>query len=112
VDKLVPPGIGLGLDYSETFEDNLKEMEIELNNNDIVALYTDGITESKNIDQEEFGDVRFEKILCENYNSHVDELSNEIMKRVTTFSENNIQHDDITLVLVKWFNNNNPPGVI
>jgi serine phosphatase RsbU (regulator of sigma subunit) len=111
VEKLVPAGIGLGLDNSDTFEDNLKEMEIELNNNDIVALYTDGITESKNIDQEEFGDIRFEKILCEHFNSDVDQLSNEIMKKVTTFSEKNIQHDDITLVLVKWFNNNNPSGV-
>ena len=112
VEKLVPPGIGLGLDHSDTFKANLKEMEIELNNNDIVALYTDGITESKNIDQEEFGDVRFEKVLCENFNADVDQLSNEIMKRVTTFSEKNIQHDDITLVLVKWFNNNNTSGVI
>ena len=111
VEKLIPAGIGLGLDFRDTFEDNIKEMEIELNNNDIVALYTDGITESQNIDQEEFGDIRFEKILCEYSNKDVDELSSEIMKKVTTFSANNIQHDDITLVLVKWFNNNNPSGV-
>lgn len=111
VEKLIPAGIGLGLDRRVIFEDNLKEMEIELNNNDIIALYTDGITEAKNIDNVEFGDIRFEKILCEYSNEDVDQLSNEIMKKVTTFSEKNIQHDDITLVLFKWFNNNNPSGV-
>ena len=43
-----------------------------------------------------------EEVLYKNSHLSVDELSNQIMRSVTTFSKNNSQHDDITLVLLKW----------
>lgn len=102
VSRIIPKGIGLGLDYSDKFENNLKELEIKLNNNDIIVLFTDGINESLNKEKEEFGYERLEKVLIENHNSTVDEISNEIMKNVSTFVQDSSQHDDITLVLLKW----------
>jgi serine phosphatase RsbU (regulator of sigma subunit) len=102
IERLIPNGIGLGLDYSNKFEDTIKEMEIKLNNNDIIALFTDGINESVNEDREEYGYHRLEEIIKNNSELAVEELSNRIMKSVTIFSRNNSQHDDITLVLFKW----------
>lgn len=102
IKRFVPRGIGLGLDYSTRFEETIKEMEIELNNHDIITLFTDGINESVNENLEEFGYERLEEIIKKNADLTVDEISNEIMKSITTFSKNSSQHDDITLVLIKW----------
>lgn len=106
LEKLKPGGIGLGLDYSGNFENNIEEIEIKLKENDILVLYTDGIPESKNALMEDFGEDRFEKIVLQNSKENVDELSNQILKEVTVFSQGNPQHDDITLVIFKWKNKN------
>ena len=106
VKRLQPAGIGLGLDYSNGFANTLKEMQIELQNNDIIAFYSDGIPEAKNSKDEDFGYERFENIILHNRNKTLDEISNAIMKEVTLFTKDHSQHDDITLVLFKWISNN------
>lgn len=106
INRLQPPGIGLGLDYSNGFANTLKEMQIELKNNDIIAIYSDGIPEAKNSKDEDFGYERFENIILHNRNKNLDEISNHIMKEVTLFTKDHSQHDDITLVLFKWVINN------
>jgi len=112
VEHLTPPGLGLGLDHGEKFSRIIKEMEIQLDNNDILTLYTDGIPESQNSSLEEFGYKRLEKILIENCYKEVNDISNEIMKAVTIFSQDNSQHDDITLVIFKWKFNNKKSGEV
>ena len=103
-----PGGIGLGLDHTGNFVNSLEEVEIKLKENDILVLFTDGITESKNSKLEDFGIERFERIILKNGNVNLDDLARAIMKEVTTFSQGNPQHDDITLVIFKWkFKNNN-----
>ena len=106
IQKIQPPGIGLGLDYGISFENSLKEMEISLNYNDILVLYSDGIPESKNSNFEDFGYERIEKIVSDSCHLSASEISNKIMTELTTFSLDNSQHDDITLVILKRLNNN------
>ena len=105
ISKIIPNGIGLGIEKSDVFDNNLKEFEIELENDDVITLFTDGISEAKNKDLEEFGYSRLEKIIIEGSSLNVDELSRNIMKEVSIFSTEYQQHDDITLVLFKWKNN-------
>ncbi len=111
VERLIPSGIGLGLDFGSSFVNNLKEMEINLKNNDILVFYSDGITESKDSNMEDFGYERLEKIVHNNKEKEVDLIANEIMHELTLFSKDNSQHDDITLVIFKWSFNNNLAGV-
>jgi len=107
VEQIRPDGMGLGLDFTENFNCSLQETEIKLKENDILLLFTDGITEAKNSDLEDFGFERFEKIIIEFTGKSIDDLSNSIMKQVTIFSQGNPQHDDITLVIFKWCKKNN-----
>jgi len=107
IQRIQPPGIGLGLDYGSSFENSIKEMEISLNYNDILILYSDGIPESMNSNMEEFGYERLEKIVSNSCHLSANEISNKIMTELTTFSLDNSQHDDITLVILKRINNNN-----
>ncbi|MCL5028385.1 MAG: PP2C family protein-serine/threonine phosphatase [Bacteroidetes bacterium] len=102
IENLRPSGIGLGLNFGPQFVNSLDEVEIKLEDDDIIVLYTDGITEAKNKNMEDFGDKHFEKILIENSSFSADEISNRVIKEVTLFSQNNSQHDDITLVILKW----------
>jgi serine phosphatase RsbU (regulator of sigma subunit) len=102
VQNIRPSGIGLGLNFTDHFVNTLDEIQINLEEDDLIVLYTDGITEAKNINLDDFGSIEFEKILLENCDKHVDEISNKVMREVTLFSQNISQHDDITLVILKW----------
>jgi serine phosphatase RsbU (regulator of sigma subunit) len=104
VKDYLPKGIGLGLDFGKNFDSNIENMEIKLNNNDIMLLYTDGVTESRNSKNEEFGFERFKDIIEKNYNNSLEEITGKIFEGVSVFSKEEQQHDDITLVLFKWNN--------
>jgi serine phosphatase RsbU (regulator of sigma subunit) len=100
--QIKPSGLGLGLTDGNYFEQTLEEYSIELNNNDTIVLYTDGVTEAKNEDLEDFGDKHFLDLLRSNSSLSAEELSNKIIKEITVFSSNHSQYDDITLVIFKW----------
>ena len=101
-ETIRPSGIGLGLNFTRHFDVSLEETEIELDDEDVVVLYTDGITEAKNTDLEDFGLNNFERILIENAELTPDEIANRVIKEVTVFSQSHSQYDDITLVIIKW----------
>ena len=84
------------------FKVHLEEATIDLEENDTIVLYTDGITEAKNENLEDFGEKYFTEILLENRNNIVDEISMKVIQEVTMFSHNHSQYDDITLVIFKW----------
>lgn len=102
IEYLKPSGIGLGLDFSNNFSSSLEELDLKLKENDTIILYTDGITEAKNKQLEDFGTPRLEKVIYENRNNKIDDISRAIISEVTMFSQNNHQHDDITLVILRW----------
>jgi serine phosphatase RsbU (regulator of sigma subunit) len=74
--------------------------ECRLNCGDTLALYTDGVTESLNESQEEFGEDRLIELLRQNRSLPAQELAASIVEEVQRFSSNK-QHDDITLIIAK-----------
>jgi serine phosphatase RsbU (regulator of sigma subunit) len=104
IKRLTPNGLGLGIDNGINFNQFISELEIQLNNNDILTLYSDGITECKNSRLEDFGLDRFEQVILENCNSDVEDIADKIIIELEEFSKEYFQHDDITLVLFKWGN--------
>ncbi|MFZ1517197.1 MAG: GAF domain-containing SpoIIE family protein phosphatase [Ignavibacteriaceae bacterium] len=111
VQTFRPSGIALGLTDNLTFKENLDEITLDLKNDDTLVFYTDGITEAKNPELEDFGEKRFSEILVSFANNSVDKIANEVIKDVTLFSQNHSQYDDITLVILKWHKKNNLDGV-
>lgn len=67
---------------------------------DLLALYTDGITEAFSSDGEEFGEQRLIELLRRNRNQTAKGMLAEILEEVQAFSENK-QSDDITLIVAK-----------
>jgi serine phosphatase RsbU (regulator of sigma subunit) len=105
IEYLRPNGMGLGLNASEIFVQNLSETEFILEESDILVLFTDGITDARNEHQEEFGYKRFENIIRQSADFNSEEISRRVIKEITLFSQNNRQHDDITLVIIKYVGN-------
>ncbi|MDP4193473.1 MAG: SpoIIE family protein phosphatase [Bacteroidota bacterium] len=113
IEEIKPSGMGLGLDFSPNFLNSLEEVRIKLKESDILVLFTDGIPEAKNASLEDYGYERFERTILHSCKGDINELSNQIMKDVTTYSQGNPQHDDITLVIFKWTKEkNNKAGEI
>jgi serine phosphatase RsbU (regulator of sigma subunit) len=74
--------------------------EIQLETDDILLLYTDGITDAQNGKGEEFG---IEKVLsiAEGYSDSMDSLINHIVLDLEAFIESAAQFDDITLMAIQ-----------
>ena len=68
---------------------------------DILALYTDGVTEAFNHSGEEFGEQRLIEALQRNRERPSQALLAAIVDEVQQFSSREVQHDDITLVVAK-----------
>ena len=68
---------------------------------DSAVLYTDGVTEAENQNQELFDNLRLEKLLEENSTKTPSKLSDVIIKSLTDFTEDAEQSDDITYVLAR-----------
>ena len=100
-DQITPPGIVLGLVNGDIFAKNTEIQSVQLNEGDTVVLYTDGITEAMNRSLEEFTLERFLYSLKQNRNRNAKDTVKAIRDKITEFSGNIPQHDDLTLVVIK-----------
>lgn len=69
---------------------------------DIIFLFTDGLNESINESEEEFGYSRIEHILKENVSLPLEDIIKNITNELSTFVSNKEAFDDITILLVKF----------
>ena len=74
---------------------------INLEPQDLIFLYTDGITESQNPQEEEFGEAGVVSFLMNNRNVTMEELSELLEKTIRDFVHGAPPLDDSTMVLVK-----------
>ncbi|MCQ2593586.1 MAG: SpoIIE family protein phosphatase, partial [Treponema sp.] len=74
---------------------------IKLQKNDVLMLYTDGITEAVNSNNEMFGKNRLLELLDENKNLSIQELSEKIKTSIYNFIGDAEIKDDITFLLLK-----------
>lgn len=74
--------------------------EVQLEPGDILAIYTDGITEAANHAEEEFGEERLLQILQANRHLTASALMQKILASVQEFSPGE-QGDDLTLIVGK-----------
>ncbi len=96
-----PHGPALGMLNSELFDPLIKDVNIRIAPGDTLLLYTDGITEARNAEEEEFGLARLEQVLRSNPQLDVNQLYQKIIAEVNQFSAGVPQNDDITLVILR-----------
>ena len=79
-----------------------KETMLNINKDDIILAYTDGVTESKNTKEEMYSDARFVEFLEKEKHNSPEDLTNKIIKSVKSFEGEAEQFDDITVLAVKY----------
>ena len=94
-ERLREGGGVLGVFANQSFTSDITELQ----SGDRIVLYTDGVTEARNSDDEEFGEDRLLRVLQRNAASAAVEIQKEILQSVTAFSRAAWQ-DDATLLVV------------
>lgn len=78
-----------------------KEYSISLKKGDCVFLYTDGITESNNEDENMYGETRLKNVLNASAKLCSKDIIEKIKEDVSDFSKNTRQFDDMTMMCLK-----------
>lgn len=74
---------------------------VQLVKNDVIILFTDGVSEAMNQNGEEFSDERLEKLSLSLAEKPAVEISNIIQNEVNKYAFGTVQSDDITLMVIK-----------
>ena len=93
--RLQEGGIVLGVFPNQTFAVGTMQLEP----GDRVVLFTDGVTEASNSQDEEFGEQRLVRVLEENRNSSAQEIQKKILDAAAEFCHHNWR-DDATLLIL------------
>jgi len=96
VFHLEPSGTTLGLLESSQFSSRAFQLEKD----DLLVAYTDGITESENASGESWGKERLETLLRGCHDRTPGQIVRRILDEVSGFAENRPQVDDMALVVV------------
>ncbi|MGE0128477.1 MAG: SpoIIE family protein phosphatase [Blastocatellales bacterium] len=68
---------------------------------DVVVMYTDGVTEAVNAENQMFGEERLEELVKESVSLSAEEIKRRILNEVLSFTAGLPQGDDITLIVLK-----------
>ncbi|MDZ7263079.1 MAG: SpoIIE family protein phosphatase [candidate division KSB1 bacterium] len=78
-----------------------QQATISLQPGDWIIMYTDGVTEAVNNADEEFEEQRLLAVARNNLQATADQMQERILQAVQQFAEDQPQHDDITLLILK-----------
>lgn len=98
-DIIRTPGVAIGL--ADNLDEFLYENEIPLEIDDVVVLYTDGVTEATNMEGQRFGLDRIVETINNLGHLSAVEMMNGMISRLKQFMGNAAQYDDITIVILK-----------
>ncbi|HCS51018.1 SpoIIE family protein phosphatase [Rubinisphaera sp.] len=99
IQELKPTGTLLGIHEDESWE----EYTIQIDENSRFAVSTDGITETFNSEGREFGKERLLDSLLLHASSSVAETATLVHETVRDFRATEQQMDDVTLLLIEFF---------
>lgn len=100
---LAPDGlvVGLKIDDGEMFEAMLEERTVALASDDLIVLFTDGISETMNEAFDCFGEARLAKVVEQYAHLPFDQLRSYILAELRAFAGGADPHDDMTMVLMR-----------
>ncbi len=100
---LLPDGLVLGLHGLERqFTELLEEHQMAVEPGDVAVLFTDGVTEAMNEQDDLFGEARLARLLeDDDAADSSDALHERILRDVDAFVGSAAQHDDMTMVLLR-----------
>jgi sigma-B regulation protein RsbU (phosphoserine phosphatase) len=95
-------GLGLGILRNSNFNKYVQVNEFNFDTDDIIILYTDGITEACNDEKEQYGYDKLQASLVKNSNQSPDIIQERIINDLYEFCGKESLDDDYTLLIVKF----------
>ncbi|MBI2743013.1 MAG: SpoIIE family protein phosphatase [Chlamydiales bacterium] len=98
LEELTTPGISLGVE---------SEISVEVSSTpfgpgDLLLMFSDGVIEEHDLNQQLFGKERLRKILAAARSMSASQLIDHVINEVETFSTGTPQHDDLMLLAIKF----------
>jgi len=93
--------VGISLPDPELFKKSIESDTIQLTEDDILIIYTDGITEAMNNRRELFSEERLQDAVRKYGHLQAKEFINKLKDEIHSFTEGYEQNDDITVVTIK-----------
>ena len=78
-----------------------EQATIDLQRGDLLAVFTDGITESEDASEEQYGDDRLIELLTNNSARPLKEIIQLVMDTITKWAHDPAARDDITVLLAR-----------
>jgi phosphoserine phosphatase RsbU/P len=97
VMRLDSNGMVVGMFPEYPFEEGV----VELQKGDLLAAFTDGITEAENAQGEQFGDARLTELLIQNRDKPLDDVLAIVTRAVRDWAYDPDNQDDTTMVLAR-----------
>jgi sigma-B regulation protein RsbU (phosphoserine phosphatase) len=95
--RLSSTGMQLGVESDASYTQN----SVTLNPGDFILLYTDGVTEAIDHQNNEFGMERLQKTVLTSRNSSTTDLCISIQQAIDNFTGPTTPFDDITMLVIK-----------
>jgi len=92
-------GFPIGLDWQ--IGEFIHEQELFLNSDDVIILYTDGITEAENLENQQYGLERLAQLVQQHRQYSAIHIRDRIIEDVRLFIGEQKVFDDITLLVLK-----------
>jgi sigma-B regulation protein RsbU (phosphoserine phosphatase) len=97
ITPLETSGVMLGIINPIDFEEHV----IEIKPGQKLVIFSDGIPEAQNVDDDFFSDEAFEEWLCEHSDLGASQMMVKLLDTIHRFCEGANQSDDITLIIVE-----------
>lgn len=78
-----------------------RKVTMQLQPGDVLCFFTDGVTEARNTKEEEFGEENLSNLIATNLHLRAKSLADLILESVNKFAGQAMQHDDLTVILLK-----------
>jgi sigma-B regulation protein RsbU (phosphoserine phosphatase) len=101
VEKLHGNGMALGMVPTDLFGESIEDQSVRFETNDVLVLFTDGVTEAENEDKEEFGIDRLSKTLSATTPSKANDFNRKLLSELDEYRSDSFERDDLTIVTVK-----------
>lgn len=96
--RLSGGGMPLGL-FAEA---DYQQQQVDLHVNDLILSYTDGVTESMDPSEEEFGEDRLLGVVAQHADGSARRVLDAVLDAVEGHTRGAEQFDDLTLLVLRW----------
>ncbi len=93
--------VGIALAKADFFKNNIESETVQLDADDTLLLYTDGITEARNPKNGSYGEGRLLNQVRKHQGLRLEPFLEKIKNSLYSFREDSPQHDDITMVAIR-----------